>query len=158
MYKVISSTPQTEYSINPADIQWDLVEWRQGHFHILWQGQTFRATVLEADYTQKTFKFDINGRVYTMQVKDAFDQLAEKMGLGNSNAKKANQIKAPMPGLVLSIAVAEGQSVKKGDALLILEAMKMENVIKAAHDAVVKKINVQKGVAVEKNQILVEFV
>jgi biotin carboxyl carrier protein len=62
-----------------------------------------------------------------------------------------------MPGLILSVAVAEGQEVKKGDPLLILEAMKMENVIKAPADATVKVIKVRKGDSVDKNQVLVLF-
>jgi biotin carboxyl carrier protein len=62
-----------------------------------------------------------------------------------------------MPGLVISILVEEGQEVQKGDSLLILEAMKMENVIKAAGKGVVKSIKVQQKNAVEKNQILIEM-
>ena len=70
---------------------------------------------------------------------------------------KLNEIKAPMPGLVVRITVEEGAEVKKGDSLLVLEAMKMENVIKAPGDAVVGKIKVNAGQAVEKNQLLISF-
>ena len=62
-----------------------------------------------------------------------------------------------MPGKVLSVEVVPGQSVSKGDALLILEAMKMENVIKAPQDAVVKEVNCKQGEAVEKGVVLVGF-
>ena len=62
-----------------------------------------------------------------------------------------------MPGMVLNILVAEGQEVKKGEALIILEAMKMENILKSPTDGVIKKIAINKGVAVEKNQILIQF-
>jgi biotin carboxyl carrier protein len=62
-----------------------------------------------------------------------------------------------MPGLVLSINVKVGDTIQKGDTLMILEAMKMENVIKAPADAVVKKININKGQAVEKAQLLMEM-
>ena len=72
-------------------------------------------------------------------------------------ANKVNNIKAPMPGLVLRISVAVGDVIKKGDPLLVLEAMKMENVIKAAGDGVVKKINATEKIAVEKGSILIEF-
>ena len=77
--------------------------------------------------------------------------------MDNLSAKKLNHIKAPMPGLVLSILVEEGKEVKKGDALIILEAMKMENILKSPADGIVKKIAVKKGVPVEKNQLLIEF-
>jgi len=66
-------------------------------------------------------------------------------------------IKAPMPGLVLDVLVESGQTITKGDQLLILEAMKMENVLKAAGDGVVKSIEIKKGNTVEKGQILVEM-
>jgi biotin carboxyl carrier protein len=62
-----------------------------------------------------------------------------------------------MPGLIRTIVVAEGQEVKKGDVILILEAMKMENALKSPADLVVKSIKVQQGQAVEKNQLLIEF-
>jgi biotin carboxyl carrier protein len=62
-----------------------------------------------------------------------------------------------MPGLVVNILVAEGDTIAKGDALLVLEAMKMENIIKSPGEGVVKKININKGQAVEKNQVLIEI-
>jgi biotin carboxyl carrier protein len=62
-----------------------------------------------------------------------------------------------MPGLVLDVRVKEGDEVKKGDPLLVLEAMKMENILKSPAHAKIKKINVNKGQAVEKNQVLVSF-
>jgi biotin carboxyl carrier protein len=68
-----------------------------------------------------------------------------------------NTVKAPMPGLVLNIVVEPGQTVEKGDPMIILEAMKMENVIKAAGEGRVKAIKVQKGMAVDKGQLLIEL-
>jgi len=66
-------------------------------------------------------------------------------------------LKAPMPGLVVSIEVKAGQIVKKGDGLIIIEAMKMENEIKAPFDCTIKEIKVQERQAVEKGQVLVVF-
>jgi biotin carboxyl carrier protein len=62
-----------------------------------------------------------------------------------------------MPGMVLNVLVNEGQTVKKGDALLVLEAMKMENILKSPAEGTIKKITAVKGTAVEKNQILIQF-
>jgi biotin carboxyl carrier protein len=70
---------------------------------------------------------------------------------------KANVVKAPMPGLVLRVQVKVGDAVKKGDALLVLEAMKMENVIKAEGEGIVKAIKVNEKQAVEKNTLLIEM-
>jgi biotin carboxyl carrier protein len=62
-----------------------------------------------------------------------------------------------MPGMVLKILVKEGDTVKKGDGLLVLEAMKMENNIKALGDGVVSKIPIKAGDKVEKNQVMISF-
>jgi len=66
-------------------------------------------------------------------------------------------LKAPMPGLVVRISVAEGQKVDAGTGLVVLEAMKMENELRAAAPAVVKAIRVNQGQAVEKGEVLIEF-
>jgi biotin carboxyl carrier protein len=143
--------------IDPANLNWDLLEIKDGKFHILQDNQSFNATVLEANYETKTFSIKINKNVYEVSLKDKFDLLVEKLGFSNMTVQKVNNIKAPMPGLVLDILVQVGDVLVKGDSVLILEAMKMENVIKAEGDAVVKSIEIAKGTPVEKNQILVEF-
>jgi biotin carboxyl carrier protein len=143
--------------VDPNNLNWDLLEIKDGKFHILQDNQSFNATVLEANYETKTFSIKINKNVYTVNLKDKFDLLVEKLGFANMTVQKVNNIKAPMPGLVLDILVQAGDVVAKGDSVLILEAMKMENVIKAEGDAVVKSIEITKGTPVEKNQILVEF-
>jgi len=66
-------------------------------------------------------------------------------------------IKAPMPGLVLRIQVEAGQQVEKGQALLVLEAMKMENVLKAPASGVVAEIKAVAGAAVEKGEVLIQM-
>jgi biotin carboxyl carrier protein len=80
------------------------------------------------------------------------------MGMDAVAAGAVSDVKAPMPGLVLKIMVEPGQPISKGDALVILEAMKMENILKAPSDGIVKKILVTKGDKVEKNQIMVNMV
>jgi biotin carboxyl carrier protein len=157
-YKITSSNPSATFDINPADIRWDLQQWKPNQFHIVINGQAHNATVIETDYKAKTFKIAVNNRIYELQLQDELDQLSGALNFGNAAAKKHNIVKAPMPGLVLSVLVSEGATVKKGDSLLILEAMKMENIIKAPTDASIKSIKVVKGQSVEKNQLLIEFV
>lgn len=70
---------------------------------------------------------------------------------GNEGATKVN---APMPGTILNVKVAVGQSVKKGDVICVLEAMKMENDIPAPCDGVIASINAQKGASVAANDVL----
>lgn len=129
-----------------------------GHtWHIIRNNRSFKAELVQADYATKTFTLKINGQLFQADVKDKLDLLLESMGLNTAASSKVNDVKAPMPGLIFDIKVTEGQTVQKGDALLILEAMKMENVIKAAGEGVVKKIKVSKGDKVEKGQILIQF-
>ena len=79
------------------------------------------------------------------------------MNLDIKNKNSVASLKAPMPGLIIKINVKNGQEVKKGDALLVLEAMKMENVIKSPADLVVKQVLARPKEAVEKDQTLIKF-
>jgi biotin carboxyl carrier protein len=79
------------------------------------------------------------------------------MGMNAAGSGNLKEIKAPMPGLILDLKVAPGDVVKKGDVVLILEAMKMENSIKSPGDGVVKAVNVSLKQSVEKNQVLIQF-
>jgi biotin carboxyl carrier protein len=79
------------------------------------------------------------------------------LGLSSLNAAKVSEVKAPMPGMVLKVFVTEGMEIKKGDNLFVLEAMKMENIIKSPADVTVKTIKIKPGDKVEKGQVLLMF-
>ncbi|MCC6690391.1 MAG: acetyl-CoA carboxylase biotin carboxyl carrier protein subunit [Bacteroidia bacterium] len=156
-FSLESSSQKKEGKINGIKEAWDLVELKNGNFHILMNNRSFTAAIIKADYAEKNFIIKINNSNYTVQVKDKFDELLKTLGMDNLNSSKVNEIKAPMPGLVLDVRVSEDSVVKKGDAVVVLEAMKMENMLKSPADGIVKKINVKKGTAVEKNQVLIVF-
>jgi biotin carboxyl carrier protein len=143
--------------INDNVIGWDLKALPDGTFNILADGKSYNAIVEEIDREAKLIRLKVNGNNYNLSIKEPIDQLLQKMGLNISSVKKADAIKAPMPGLVLKILVTEGQAIKKGEPVLILEAMKMENVFKAPADAVVKAIKVVERKAVEKGEVLIEL-
>jgi biotin carboxyl carrier protein len=105
----------------------------------------------------KTFTIETGGEKFEVVIKDPLDQQLEQMGFGTAMGKQVKEIKAPMPGLVLEVAVTDGQVVKEGDRILILEAMKMENSILIHADATIKRVAVVAGQAVEKGQVLVEL-
>ncbi|MGZ3873305.1 MAG: acetyl-CoA carboxylase biotin carboxyl carrier protein subunit [Mucilaginibacter sp.] len=106
---------------------------------------------------EKTASIKVNNNIYNIAAKDQFDILLDKLGLSSLSAATVSEVKAPMPGMVLKVFVAEGMDVKKGDNLFVLEAMKMENIIKAPADVVVKKIKIKPGDKVEKGQVLMMF-
>lgn len=135
----------------------DLVATALTEFSALKDHQSVNARLVNANLLNKTFTIETGGEIFEVTIKDALDQQLEQMGFGTAAGKQVKEIKAPMPGLVLEIGVTDGQAVKEGDRILILEAMKMENSILIHTDAIIKKVNVKAGQAVEKGQVLVEL-
>lgn len=152
----IDTTPEGTF-LDGQPFPTDWVEVRPGVFHVLHQGRSLTVEVRGTDYAAKTFTLRVNGTEYVVQLKDRFDQLLDQLGLAGTASARLDTLKAPMPGLIVSVAVRPGDVVKKGETLLILEAMKMENVLKSPADAVVKNIRVEPRQNVEKGQVLVEF-
>lgn len=155
MYK--ATVNNKTYDLSPEQINWDLVEYAPNCFHILYNNRSYRAEIIKADPTTKTFVIKVNNVVQTVSVKDKFDLLLEKMGMNAPASSRINNIKAPMPGLIIDLKIKVGDTVNAGDALLILEAMKMENVLKSPGGGTVKSVKVKKGDSVEKGQVLIEF-
>ncbi len=98
----------------------------------------------------------VNDNEYVISIQDKYDMLLDRLGLSDMTVKKLKDIKAPMPGLVLDIKIAPGDEVEEGDVILVLEAMKMENMIKSPGAGKIKSIKIEKGEAVEKGQVLIE--
>ena len=146
-----------ELSVDGSKLKVDLSAIASNASSIIYNNKSFNTEVVEFNKVDKTCIVRVNGNNYTIKVEDKFDQLLKQLGLDNIASAKIAEIKAPMPGLVLDVIVEEGTEVKKGDNLLILEAMKMENIIKSPADGAVKKVFVKKGDKVEKNQVLLQF-
>ncbi|WP_417291200.1 biotin/lipoyl-containing protein [Corallibacter sp.] len=152
----VNNTDHFEIS-NESIQNLDVVPTKANTFHILKNNQSFNAEIIEKDFNNKTYAVKVNNTVYNVAIADYLDQLIKDMGFEVGASKHVNDIKAPMPGLILDISVSQGQEVKENDTLLILEAMKMENVLTSPRDGVIKTISVAKGDAVDKNQLLIEF-
>ncbi len=146
-----------EGSLNEQVIQGDFIKINEFQYHLIYQNKSYNVDVVKLNRSEKSMVLKINSIKYTVELKDKFDELLQKLGMDSGAGQKVNQIKAPMPGMVLNVLVNEGTAVKKGDVLLVLEAMKMENMLKSPSDGVVKKVAVQKGNAVEKNQLLIQL-
>lgn len=110
----------------------------------------------------KTYKVNVNGNLYeiTLEVIDkptgapAAAPAAAPAVAAAPAAAGTETISAPMPGTILSVNVTNGASVKKGDVLFILEAMKMENEIMAPRDGVIASVSTTKGSSVESGAVL----
>ncbi|NNK75796.1 MAG: acetyl-CoA carboxylase biotin carboxyl carrier protein subunit [Maribacter sp.] len=126
-------------------------------YHILQNNKPFLAEVIGSNFNQKNYTVKVNNSTYDVVISDGLDLLIKEMGLSLGSTKNIGSVHAPMPGLILEINVRVGQAVNEEDPLLILEAMKMENVILSPRDGIIKSIAINQGDAVEKKQLLIEF-
>lgn len=143
--------------VNSENIKIDTVALDANTNHVLYRNKSYTVEVVQLNKEEKTATVKVNGNLYNLTIKDQFDQLLKQLGMDNLASTKIQQVKAPMPGLVLSVLVTDGDEVKKGDNLLVLEAMKMENMIKSPTDGIIKKVSVKQGDKVEKNELLISF-
>lgn len=167
MYKIVSD--QNSFSIAPSATNsgegtlngdfyaTDVEQLDQHTWHIIIDQKSYYVQWFKKDKGAKEFTLLVNGKPCDFTVKDRFDLLLEEMGMGNIGAAGHSAVKAPMPGKVLEVMAEAGKEVKKGEALLVLEAMKMENVLKSPQDGTISAISVTPGDAVEKNTVLIEF-
>lgn len=135
----------------------DLFAIDEHRYHLLLGQRSLQIEFVDIDYEQKQVTLLVNQQKFVFEIQTATDRLLQQIGINQNTKRQADDLKAPMPGLILDIKVKEGQQVRKGDPLLILEAMKMENVLKANADAKVKAVLVSRGEGVEKNQTLITF-
>jgi biotin carboxyl carrier protein len=143
--------------LNGHAVNADVVKLDKNKFHVIINNSSYNIELLAKDENAKNQIILVNGQKQSVEIKDKYDDLLKQLGMDKLMGNKANLLKAPMPGLVLKVLVTEGQAVKKGDGLLILEAMKMENIIKASSDGMVKKIHIEEKNIVDKNQKMIEF-
>ncbi len=136
-----------------CDIQWQA----NGLISILHNGKSHTAILEKKDLKNKTMTLRVDGQQYEVSISEPIDQLLSSMGMDLKAMQQVEPVKAPMPGMVLKILVTPGQQIKKGDGLLVLEAMKMENVLKAGTDATVKSVKAVEHTAVEKGAVLIEL-
>ena len=104
----------------------------------------------------KKYRVTVNGTVYEVELEEITGAApaAPAPAAPAAPAGEGERITSPMPGTILAVNVAAGQSVKKGDVLMVLEAMKMENEIMCPRDGVVSSVQAAKGAAVESGTLL----
>ena len=146
-----------QWYLNGAPVELDVQQQPNGLISVLYNGKSYSAIVEKVDRKAKELTVRINGRTHRIEIKEAIDQLLNSMGLDMKAMQKVEPVKAPMPGMILRVLVEPGQVINKGDGLLVLEAMKMENVLKASGTATVKSIKAVEKTAVEKGAVLIEL-
>ena len=128
-----------------------------GKYHVLSNHKSFHAEIIQSDFNNKKYEVKVNNNYYNINIFNDLDMLIESMGFTTKSTNTVQYILAPMPGLILEINIRVGQEIKENDTLLILEAMKMENIITSPRHGIIKSITINKGDAVQKNQLLIEF-
>ena len=117
-------------SIDGVPFDMDLAKQGSVH-HLIHEHKSYTIELVELNREEKTCILKVNNLEITVAIEDQYDALLKQLGMDNMNNQKVNEVKAPMPGLVLNILVEPGQVIAKGDGLFVLEAMKMENIIKS---------------------------
>ncbi len=132
-------------------------EWKDfggGEYHLRTGTGNYHVQLLERQ-PNGYLLFQVNGKLYRTHVKDEIQQLLSEMGFNTGPGTGEIRMTAPMPGKVLQILVDEGGDVNAGDPLVILEAMKMENELRAPGNGRIHAIHCRTGSSVEKHQVLV---
>jgi acetyl/propionyl-CoA carboxylase alpha subunit len=123
-------------------------------YSLIVDGKSHEAYVQEGDDDWQVL---LRGRLYPVRVEDEREKRLRVAAGGGVAETGEYHLKAPMPGLVVTIPVEEGQEIKKGQVLLILESMKMQNELKAPRDGVISRIKVKSGESVEQKQALLSL-
>ena len=134
------------------------VTWEDDRFFsVEFKGQVFHGELMEEGLENRKLKVKINHREFVISKDGPLDQLISELGLDKVKVRKLQQLKSPMPGRIVAIAVQPGDEVQPGDALLTLEAMKMENVLKSEGVGIVKSVEIAPQDVVDKGAVLITF-
>jgi biotin carboxyl carrier protein len=144
---------KNETSNNQAFVSWE----NDRFFTIQHKGQVFHGELMDEQLENRMIKVKINHREFVVAKEGPLDKLIEELGLNKVKVRKLHQLKSPMPGRVVAVAVQVGQEVQPGVELLTLEAMKMENVLKSEGVGIVKTIEAQANDVVDKGAVLITF-
>ncbi|MBI5839381.1 MAG: biotin attachment protein [Chloroflexi bacterium] len=123
-------------------------------FSLIVDGRSYESFVYPGD---EDWEVLLHGRQYQVKVEDEREKRLRAAAGGGVAETGEFHLKAPMPGLVVATPVSEGQEVKKGQVILILESMKMQNELKAPRDGVVGRVRVKAGESVEQKQRLLSL-
>lgn len=136
-----------------ATLKWE----DRKYFTLEYKGQVYNGEILNENTENNVLDIKINHRVFQVKKQGPLDNLIASLGMDKPKIKKLKELTAPMPGRIVSLAVQVGQALEVGSEILSLEAMKMENVLKAEGVGIVKAILVTSDQVVDKGMVLIEF-
>jgi len=158
MSNYLITVNEEELEFNTSDVDsLDSISVSTHKLHVLDNHTAFEVEILNTDFLNKTMSLSVNGNRYDIKIEDEYDQQVKKMGLLAVTTQKLNEVKAPMPGLIVDVMVEVGQEIVEGTPLLVLSAMKMENIILAQGEGIIKSIEIKKDDTVEKGQLIIEM-
>jgi biotin carboxyl carrier protein len=158
MSNYLITVNEEELHVNSSDVDsLDSIKVDAKNLHVLDNNSAFQVEIVHSDFLNKTMSLSINGNMYDIKLEDEYDQQVKKMGLLAVTTQKLNEVKAPMPGLIVDVMVEVGQEIVEGTPLLVLSAMKMENIILSQGEGIIKSIEIKKDDAVEKGQVIIEM-
>lgn len=148
----IEIRPNDQLLVNGEAVQADFQSVAdQPVYTLLLNGQSFEALVYPSERGVQVL---LRGRLFDFIVEDERQRRLRQSSGGGAVQSGEYQLKAPMPGLIVSVPVEEGQEIQSGDDLIILESMKMQNELKAPRDGTVSRVRVKAGDNVDQNQVL----
>jgi biotin carboxyl carrier protein len=155
--KEISLVNENQIWVENANQEIRIVQHNDETLLLITPNKVYTIRCLNINKETKTLTLQYNGNKFEAKITEPIDEILKSMGLENALTPKISDLKAPMPGLVLQVLVNPGDTVAKGDKILVLEAMKMENAIKSPTDGIISDVFVKQGLAVDKNQLLITF-
>ena len=160
--KYITTVEGKEYTVEVLDEKHVIVNGKsyevdfesvsgQPVYSLILDGKSHESYIARGD---ENWQVLLRGRLYPVTVEDEREKRLRATAGGGVAENGEFILKAPMPGLVVAVPVNEGQEVKKGQVILILESMKMQNELKAPRDGVIQRVKVKAGESVEQKQTL----
>lgn len=154
-YKIIDDLGNELVVSKDQENEIRILERKDNQLTFLFNNKKYSAEIQELSEDGRNMKILLGHTPFSLSIQDGLDQLVDSMGMNTSVVEAEGDLTSPMPGLVLDVKVNEGDEVSAGDPIIILEAMKMENLLQAPISGTVKSVKVANGESVDKNQLLV---
>jgi len=156
-YEFLIDKKRDYYLVNDKKQQFDVQKTSNTSLHLIYDNKPYQVDISHIDYEEKSAEIIVNGSKHKVQIQIDNQGFLKVTGPMSRQIKCVRQLKAPMPGLIVDLKVIEGQSVEKDEALVVLKAMKMENILKSPVDGIVSKILVAENQKIEKDAVLIQF-